>query len=54
MCVHYIVVDTIDIDPDTSKQIYYCVKCYVSFDIKILPDNTMIYVENSSSENKDK
>lgn len=31
-CAHNIVMDSIDINPDCSKTIYYCEKCYKSFD----------------------
>jgi hypothetical protein len=31
-CEHNIIDDTIDIDPDRSKSIQYCDKCYVTFD----------------------
>jgi len=44
MCSHTIIEDTIDIDPDTSKQIFYCETCFETFEIKILPDNTVQYV----------
>lgn len=30
-CTHRIVDDVIDIDPDRSKSIQYCEKCYVTF-----------------------
>jgi hypothetical protein len=30
-CNHYIVTDSIDIDPDRSQTIYYCNYCYRSF-----------------------
>lgn len=30
-CTHTIVRDLIDIDPDTSKTIYYCTKCMITF-----------------------
>jgi hypothetical protein len=30
-CEHIYTIDYIDIDPDKSKQIYYCVKCYCNF-----------------------
>jgi hypothetical protein len=30
-CNHYVVTDTIDIDPDRSKTIYYCEYCYTTF-----------------------
>ena len=32
-CSHNIVVDWIDIDLDTSKQIIYCENCHCTFDI---------------------
>ena len=35
-CSHNIVVDWIDIDLDTSKQIIYCENCYCTFDIDSL------------------
>jgi hypothetical protein len=31
-CTHRIVDDVIDIDPDRSKSIQYCEKCYVTFE----------------------
>jgi hypothetical protein len=31
MCSHYIVIDYIDIDPDKSKQIFYCELCETTF-----------------------
>lgn len=31
-CKHKIITDSIDIDPDTSKTIYYCEKCYQTYD----------------------
>ena len=30
-CCHKIVTDLIDIDPDRSKSIRYCEKCFVTF-----------------------
>lgn len=30
-CIHRIVVDYIDIDPDRSRQIIYCEKCFWTF-----------------------
>jgi hypothetical protein len=30
-CVHSIIDDLIDIDPDRSEIIYYCEKCYMCF-----------------------
>jgi hypothetical protein len=30
-CDHNFLYDYVDIDPDTSKQICYCNKCYTSF-----------------------
>jgi hypothetical protein len=33
-CEHDIVEDSIDIDPDRSKTIYYCSKCMKNFDKK--------------------
>jgi hypothetical protein len=30
-CIHTIIRDLIDIDPDTSKTIYYCSKCLLTF-----------------------
>jgi hypothetical protein len=30
-CRHQIVNDVIDIDPDKSKSIQYCEKCYITF-----------------------
>jgi len=32
MCSHHIVEDYIDIDPDRSKQIFYCELCETTFD----------------------
>jgi hypothetical protein len=32
MCSHHIVEDNIDIDPDRSKQIFYCELCEKTFD----------------------
>jgi len=31
-CIHHIIIDSIDITPDSSQTIYYCEKCYKSFD----------------------
>tara|TARA_B110000967_G_C18796175_1_gene515875 strand:- start:825 stop:1061 length:237 start_codon:yes stop_codon:yes gene_type:complete len=31
-CQHQIAEDLIDIDPDRSKTIYYCIKCETTFD----------------------
>jgi hypothetical protein len=31
-CVHKIIIDSIDITPDSSQTIYYCEKCYKTFD----------------------
>jgi hypothetical protein len=31
-CVHNIIIDSIDITPDSSQTIYYCEKCYKTFD----------------------
>jgi hypothetical protein len=31
-CAHKVVMDWIDITPDSSQTIYYCEKCYKSFD----------------------
>ena len=50
MCSHTIIEDTIDIDPDTSKQIFYCEICFATFDVKILPDNTVHYIEICSHQ----
>ena len=31
MCSHNIIEDYIDIDPDRSKQIFYCIHCFETF-----------------------
>jgi len=31
-CKHHIVYDLVDIDPDRSVAIYYCVLCYKTFE----------------------
>jgi hypothetical protein len=31
MCSHNIIEDYIDIDPDRSKQIFYCIHCFKTF-----------------------
>jgi len=38
MCSHCIIEDYIDIDLDTSKQIFYCVKCFTTFIIEDIKD----------------
>ena len=30
-CIHRIIIDYIDIDPDRSTQIIYCEKCFLTF-----------------------
>jgi hypothetical protein len=30
-CSHHIIEDLIDMDPDRSKQIFYCTKCFATF-----------------------
>lgn len=30
-CIHRVVVDYIDIDPDRSQEIVYCEKCFYTF-----------------------
>jgi hypothetical protein len=53
-CSHTIIEDTIDIDPDTSKQVFYCETCFATFEIKVLPDNTVQYIEICSHRENDK
>ena len=49
-CSHDIVIDYIDIDLDTSKQIMYCEKCYCTFDIKLSEQfNTLLEKTSSCS-----
>ena len=36
-CNHYIITDSIDIDPDRSKVIYYCEICFQTFTDPALP-----------------
>ena len=31
ICSHHIIEDWIDIDPDQSKQIFYCTHCFTCF-----------------------
>lgn len=35
-CSHELVIDYIDIDLDTSKQIVYCEKCYCTFPFEFI------------------
>jgi len=30
-CIHKVIIDSIDITPDSSQTIYYCEKCYKTF-----------------------
>ena len=53
-CSHIIIEDTIDIDPDTSQQIFYCEICFATFDKIILPDKTVQYVEICSHKDNHK
>ena len=48
MCSHQVVVDYIDVDPDTSQQIFYCEKCFATFCHKEYMEMTLY--DNSATE----
>ena len=56
MCSHNIIEDYIDIDPDKSKQIFYCDKCFTCFqieDIKIQVEQYILLDNSPRVSNED-